>query len=303
MLRCPGPDNFPGTPSTVTGRLTTGLAFRDQAGGDFRQAASSTTINAGAAAQSAGLLDLNGNLRTVGAAPDMGAFEQVPPPVVTAGDVIAATGTTATVRPSLDTGGGRTTLRVEFGATSGSLANRVEVTVPASAAGPATVPVLLTGLTPGGRFFHRAVATSDGGTATSLEASFPPPSPPAPPDRTKPRVAVRTPAAVRITRTGLLVQRVTCDERCALRVVARLGVRGGKPVRFRALAKAPITVRLRPVGSSRRVTDVRLALTGAKAAALTALDAGRRVVVRINVRATDRAGNVRTTTRFVAVRR
>ena len=75
-------DNSPSTPSTITGRLTSGLAFRDQAGGDFPPVASSSTINSGAAGQSVGRLDLNGNLRTVGAAPDMGAFEQVPAPPV-----------------------------------------------------------------------------------------------------------------------------------------------------------------------------------------------------------------------------
>ena len=70
------------------------------------------------------------------------------------------------------------------------------------------------------------------------------------------------------------------------------------------LPEARITLRLRPVRRTRLidVDDLRLTLTGARRAALTALRAGRRVVLRIEVRATDAAGNTRRLTRFVAVR-
>lgn len=54
--------------------------FLDAAGGDYRQAPSSPTIDAGVADQ-IGALDLDGNPRNLGAAPDIGAFELVPQPV------------------------------------------------------------------------------------------------------------------------------------------------------------------------------------------------------------------------------
>jgi hypothetical protein len=67
--------------ATVTdagGNQTAAPLFVDAAGGDYREAAGSPTIDAGIADQ-LGALDLAGNPRTVGAAPDIGAFEFVPP--------------------------------------------------------------------------------------------------------------------------------------------------------------------------------------------------------------------------------
>ncbi len=144
---------------------------------------------------------------------------------------------------------------------------------------------------------------SDPRTFTTLGTPASPPG--AQPDTRKPRVTVRLPGAVRIGRRGVLVVRVTCDERCALFVQARLGIRGGRPASFRLLPDARITLRLRPVRRTRLidVDDVRLSLTGARRAALTALRAGRRVVVRIDIRARDAAGNVRRVRSFVTVRR
>jgi hypothetical protein len=61
--------------------------FVDAAGGDFRQAPGSPTIDAGST-DGIGALDLEGNARNLGAAPDIGAFEFVPPPAP-----VAAAGT------------------------------------------------------------------------------------------------------------------------------------------------------------------------------------------------------------------
>jgi hypothetical protein len=54
-------------------------AFVDAAAGDFREAPGSPTIDAGSG-EGIGPLDLAGNPRLLGAAPDIGAFELVPPP-------------------------------------------------------------------------------------------------------------------------------------------------------------------------------------------------------------------------------
>jgi hypothetical protein len=68
--------------ATITnagGNQTAPPLFSDAASGDFREAAGSPTIDAGTTDQ-IGLLDLAGNPRSLGSAPDIGAYELVPPP-------------------------------------------------------------------------------------------------------------------------------------------------------------------------------------------------------------------------------
>jgi hypothetical protein len=70
--------------TTITqgaGNQTAPPLFVDAAAGNYRELAGSPTIDAGIASQ-IGSLDLDGNARVLGAAPDIGAFEFVPPPVV-----------------------------------------------------------------------------------------------------------------------------------------------------------------------------------------------------------------------------
>jgi hypothetical protein len=69
------------------GNQTASPIYVDAENGDFREAAGSPTIDTGIAGQ-LGPLDLAGNTRILGAAPDIGAFEFVPPPVP-----VAAAGT------------------------------------------------------------------------------------------------------------------------------------------------------------------------------------------------------------------
>jgi hypothetical protein len=63
-----------------TGNQAAAPLFVDAANGDYREAAGSPTIDAGLADQ-LGSLDLAGGPRTVGSAPDIGAYEFVPTPV------------------------------------------------------------------------------------------------------------------------------------------------------------------------------------------------------------------------------
>ncbi|MGN6201448.1 MAG: choice-of-anchor Q domain-containing protein [Solirubrobacterales bacterium] len=68
--------------ATITnagGNQTAAPLFVDAASGDFREAAGSPTIDAGANDQ-IGPFDLAGNPRLLGSAPDIGAYEFVPPP-------------------------------------------------------------------------------------------------------------------------------------------------------------------------------------------------------------------------------
>ncbi len=68
-------------PATLTGiaNQTAPPRFADFAAGDYREAAGSPTIDAGST-EGIGPLDLAGNSRLLGSAPDIGAYEFVPPP-------------------------------------------------------------------------------------------------------------------------------------------------------------------------------------------------------------------------------
>jgi hypothetical protein len=61
------------------GHVTAPPLFANAAGGDFHELAGSPTIDAGLASAEDGTLDYDGNARTAGAAPDIGAFEYQPP--------------------------------------------------------------------------------------------------------------------------------------------------------------------------------------------------------------------------------
>ena len=63
--------------------------FVDAAGGDYREAAGSPTIDAGALDPQVGGGDLLGSPRVVGAAPDIGAFEYVPAAALPGGRITA----------------------------------------------------------------------------------------------------------------------------------------------------------------------------------------------------------------------
>jgi hypothetical protein len=70
-----------GAITNLGGNQTAAPLFVNGEAGDYREAAGSPTIDAGAADAQLGSLDMDGNPRTVGAAPDIGAYEFVPPAV------------------------------------------------------------------------------------------------------------------------------------------------------------------------------------------------------------------------------
>jgi hypothetical protein len=96
VTKPPGPGNIVVANSNFDKAVATGTAtifdaganqtapplFVNAAGGDYREAAGSPTIDAGAADAQIGSLDLAGNPRSLAAAPDIGAFEVVPPSVL-----------------------------------------------------------------------------------------------------------------------------------------------------------------------------------------------------------------------------
>ena len=68
------------TPPTSANNIT-GIPVFDSADGNMHQAAGSPTIDKGSGMFTLGSLDLDGQARTMGSAPDIGADEFVPPPV------------------------------------------------------------------------------------------------------------------------------------------------------------------------------------------------------------------------------
>ena len=66
-------------PGTGTGNQVAPPAFVDGALGNFHQASTSPTIDAGSAVDLLGTADFDGDARALGAAPDIGADEYVPP--------------------------------------------------------------------------------------------------------------------------------------------------------------------------------------------------------------------------------
>ena len=159
----------------------------------------------------------------------------------------------AALAGSADTGGAPGDARFELTPVRGGLTLETPAQALSAADGPRPVAAQVTGLAQGTEYRVALVLTTPAGTVRSAVRSFttlgtPPPVRPgtsadprdgSSPDTRRPRVSVRLPGAVRIGRRGALVARVTCDEPGTLTARARLGVRGGRPARFRCSCPRP----------------------------------------------------------------
>jgi hypothetical protein len=167
-----------GSALTVEDPLEEEPIFRNP--GDYREAADSPSIDFGSATAEPGELDLDGNLRKIGAKTDLGAYEFVPdPPSVSALSTTSTSPTSATVNTTINPNSGRTYYHVEYGPTAAYGSSTPTEVLPA-ATSPATAQVDLAGLTAGSTVHYSLVATSDGGTTTTPDATFTiaPPAPP-----------------------------------------------------------------------------------------------------------------------------
>ncbi len=139
---------------------------------DLRQAPASPTIDAGTDdGVLPGELDLNGNLRTLGARTDVGAYEHVPaaPDFAPADPTVSPTD--AVARAGLDGAGGLTRWHVEYGKTDGYGSATDEQTAAASLT-RAPVAASLPGLSPNTTYHYRFVGESDGGITTGADRTF-----------------------------------------------------------------------------------------------------------------------------------
>ncbi len=139
------------------------------AAGDFRPTSASASVDAGTNTGVAiGELDLNGNLRTLGAATDIGAFEYVgSPPALTDPVVSNLTDSTVTIASNLNTQGAAARYQLELSPEAGT--TRVRHQAASTSTQPISEP--LTGLTKRTTYLYRLTAISDGGT-TVKEGTF-----------------------------------------------------------------------------------------------------------------------------------
>jgi hypothetical protein len=161
--------------------------------GDYREAPGSPSIDAGSTTAAPGELDLDGNLRQIGSKVDVGAYEFVPDaPTVSTPSVSSVTTTGAALAATINPNSGRTYYHLEYGPSSAYGSSTPVVTLPAATAvSPATFD--LAGLPSGAAVHYSIVATSDGGTTRTPDATFTTASSPASPPSTVPATPV-TPA-------------------------------------------------------------------------------------------------------------
>jgi hypothetical protein len=173
LLEQSSPENV-----TETEPLTQEPIFRGP--GDYREAADSPTIDAGSTTAAPGELDLDGNLRKIGARTDVGAYEFVPAAPSVADLAATATSTTsATVDATIDPNSGQTYYHLEYGP-SAAYGNSTPTVIMPAASTASGVHLDLSGLVPNSTVHYSIVATSDGGTTTTPDATFgaTPPTPP-----------------------------------------------------------------------------------------------------------------------------
>lgn len=145
--------------------------FVDAATGDFREAPSSPTIDAGSDDGANGTQDLAGLARTRAVATDIGAYEYVAAPSVTtqtAGDVGQ---TSARVTGSVTTGEESASYHFEYGTTT-TYGSRTASTSLIAGLTPVAVEASLEGLLPGTLYHYRLVANGPGGTTVGADATF-----------------------------------------------------------------------------------------------------------------------------------
>lgn len=194
--------------------------FADAAGGNVHLLADSALVDAGTA-DALGTTDFDGDARTLGAAPDIGADEVViGPPLADTGDASGVAATSATVAGSVTPDGRATTYRFEWG-TSTSYGQASADTTAGNGSTAVPVSTALSGLTADTVYHYRVVATSAFGTAAGPDRVFrtaAAATAPAPPDFGG--VRSRTKRA-RLDKQGRIAVRLACPRSA---VTACMGV-------------------------------------------------------------------------------
>jgi hypothetical protein len=145
--------------------------FVNAAGGDFREAPASPTIDAGLDSPLNGLTDLAGNPREIGAHTDIGAYEFLIPPSVETGAASGVGATSATVAGRVNANGLASSAQFRYG-TSTAYGTTVSLPSPGAGTSPAAVSAALTGLAPGTTYHYELLATTAEGTSAGGDRTF-----------------------------------------------------------------------------------------------------------------------------------
>lgn len=159
------------TDPATNSNQTAAPLFANAAAGDFHQAPGSPTIDAGAAAP-ASALDVDGDPRALGAAPDIGADELFDrTPIVQTGTAGAIGASSATLNGLVDPRALLTTARFDYGTTASYGLQTPPVAVPAVLGNQPLVQTL-SALAPLTRYHFRVTATNAAGSDTGADQTF-----------------------------------------------------------------------------------------------------------------------------------
>ena len=169
LIDCAGCSSSP--PGSAHNQIAAPLLV-NLAGGDFHQQPGSPTVDAGVNDAANGSADPDGNPRTIGAATDIGAFEDGHPRAAT-DPATNVTFTSATLHGSVNPVGFPTTWYFEFGATT-AYGSRLPATDASAGDGNAAQAVSqdLQALPPGTTVHYRLVAANSFGTVVGTDQSF-----------------------------------------------------------------------------------------------------------------------------------
>jgi hypothetical protein len=265
----------------ATGRhLTAAPLFTDAAGGDYREAPGSPTIDAGAPSplDGTGGLDALGGPRALGAATDMGAFEAPVAPVAASGD--AAGGTLhGTIAPN----GAPAAWHFELGTTT-DYGTVVGGGTSGAGFAPEDVAATANGLQPGTTYHYRLVAEHAYGRSVGEDRTFTTPAAaPTPPVADEVFGGVRFAGLKLSLRRGAVSPRLRCPATTACTGTLRL--RLGRRVAKATFTIAPgrtANVRVR-LGKPMR-SALRRSRTPRLRGVITATAAGRTVTTKATLR-------------------
>jgi hypothetical protein len=147
--------------------------FVDKANGDFHELVTSPTRDTGGPGTFLGPSDPDGNPRTLGPAPDIGAFEYNGMPLATTLGATGVGSNSATLNASVDARGLPTSFFFQWG-TSTTYGNQAPPAAAnaGSAVGAHPVAATATGLPSGTTIHYRVVASSTYGTVFGADQSF-----------------------------------------------------------------------------------------------------------------------------------
>jgi hypothetical protein len=183
--------------STVTSAAP---VFVNAAANDYHEAATSAaTIDKGTPVNGDPTTDIDGDLRTVGSAPDIGADELPDVPAAAVTSTSDVNTTQATVLGVVTTGGGASQAWLDYGTTTTYGQRSMAVTVSPSVNQQA-VSFPVTGLTANTTYHARITIVNQAGTISSDDVSFTTTSAPnSPPAGGTATTSHTTPASIRVT--------------------------------------------------------------------------------------------------------